>query len=355
MSKQVSPFTPAEQVSKKLKVLVYGDSGTGKTWFALSFPGKVAVIDLEGGTELYGGREDVQAFDVLRTKSYEEVMSALDFIDADNGQTYQTVVVDPITVIWQVLQEAASLKNEAKVKAGKLRDASLTYRDWGIIKNRVHRLYNRLSNMRCHVVVTSRAKAEYENRGGDLVMVGSKPDAEKNSPYLFDVVMLLRKDFTKGTARYSAIVEKDRSGTLPDILDDASFAALSHIADQHQSGEHSRTLSDEEAAEDEAENMLSEEGPDSKVEGRKEFSRPMKPKRLREFVKKRVRETINGNNEWDKICAEENAQGLAIEWSNRLGHDRDVRLLVAGYMLDEYLTSFLELSEAEVDKETTRR
>ena len=42
-----NPFRPAEQVAPKVKALVYGPSGVGKTFLALTAPGRIAVIDTE--------------------------------------------------------------------------------------------------------------------------------------------------------------------------------------------------------------------------------------------------------------------------------------------------------------------
>lgn len=245
-----NPFKSAEKVQKRLKVLVYGESGTGKTWFALTFPGKIAVIDTEGGTELYGGRSDVQEFDVIRTKSYEEVMTALDFIEADDGKTYQTLVVDPITVVYQVLQEAAARNSKA-------RDGAIDMRGWGIIKTRMNRLYVRLTNLPIHVVVTSRLKEAYEQSGSDLVRAGVKPDSEKSTPYLFDIVLRLENN---GKGR-RALVEKDRSGTLGSEVKSISFANLAAIADAHAEGATIIERTEEEYAAKDAEQMARELNP----------------------------------------------------------------------------------------------
>lgn len=246
-----NPFQPAEKVEKKLKVMVYGESGVGKTHFALTFPGRVAVIDLEGGTELYGGREDIPSFDVLRTKTYEDVMSALDFIDRDRGKTYQTVVVDPITVLWQVEIDAAS-----KVRSLSTSDGGINSRGWGVIKNRINALYARLTNLPVHVVVTSRLKDEYETKGGDLVKVGVKPDAEKSTPYLFDITLHMTRS-AAGLRR--SLVEKDRSGTLPDYIDDASYADLETVASKYVGGTPVERQSDGDAAEQTARQMEAQE------------------------------------------------------------------------------------------------
>lgn len=241
-----SPFVPAETIQKKLKVLASGDSGSGKTFFALTFPQKVAVIDTEGGTDLYGGRADIPPFDVLHSKSFEEVMKALDFIEADAGHTYQTVALDPITVIYQVLQEARAINSK---------DGALTYRDWGVIKSKMNRLYVRLTNMPVHVVVTSRQKDEYSTNGKDLIKIGVKPDSERATPYLFDINLRLYK----AGGSYAADVTKDRSGSLPDTILNPSYALLSEIAANHANGKTRPEIPDDDVAAQEAAQMAREE------------------------------------------------------------------------------------------------
>jgi len=232
-----SPFQAAETVQKRLKVLVYGDSGTGKTHFALTFP-KPAVIDTEQGTDLFSGRKDIAPFHVIRTKDYKEVMAAVDWIEADGGKTYETLIIDPMTVLYQVLQEAASQSG------GTSRDGGLTYRHWGIIKRMINALYTRLVNLPVHVVVTARQKADYEQKGNELLKVGDKPDADRSTEYLFDIV--LRLGVANG--KYLAQVVKDRSGALKGILENPSYAMLAPIARAHAKGRPVQTSDDATAA-----------------------------------------------------------------------------------------------------------
>lgn len=250
MAKNGNPFSPAALVQKKLKVLAYGQSGTGKTRLALTFPGPIAVIDTEGGTELYGGREGIQPFDVIRTKSYEEVMAALDFIEADGGKTYQTVVIDPITVLWQVLIESAS-----RVRSLTTADGALSNRGWGLVKNRVNALYVRLVNLPVHVVVTSRLKDEYAKKDGELIKVGVKPDAEKSTDYLFDVV--LRLDRRQG--RRWAVVEKVRGHDLPQTIDNIAYTHLAPLAQAQEAGQKVERVADGDVIESEAQTIVQEE------------------------------------------------------------------------------------------------
>src|SRR4051794_15911517 len=107
-----SLFQPAHKRQRHLKVLLRGFSGTGKSRAALGFPGPVAVLDLENSTTLYDG------FDFFHTKDLRELDRAL--AELARGTAYQTVVVDSLTVVWQLLQQAGqALVDTRQLKAGK--------------------------------------------------------------------------------------------------------------------------------------------------------------------------------------------------------------------------------------------
>lgn len=91
---------------KGLKVLVYGDTGTGKTLFALSFPRSV-VLDSEDGYSWYEGTdkaknllaiENSQSFTVL-----EKLLKDLDKVTLDDMDTF---VIDSETKVYENIQES---------------------------------------------------------------------------------------------------------------------------------------------------------------------------------------------------------------------------------------------------------
>jgi len=208
-----NPFKKAQNVEPKMKVLVYGASGVGKTFFALSGKGKIAVIDTEGGTAHYAGREGLQDFDVLPTKTYKDVKAAVEFVAA-NPETYATLVIDPLTVIWETLQDSAQIKraaaNAAKGRgSGIVEETDLEMLDWGRIKRQYKSLLTAIINLPIHTIVIAREKDETEKRGDQMVRIGSKPDCEKGTPYFFDSVLRM---FIDGGARKMTVI-KDRTGS----------------------------------------------------------------------------------------------------------------------------------------------
>jgi hypothetical protein len=201
-----SVFKPAKAKPKRLKIALYGDSGVGKTFFSLGFP-KPAVIDLEGGTDHYADRFD---FAVLDTKSFAQVLAAVNYLG--NGRhKFQTLVIDPVTVVWLALQNGRlefRINDVDKAISGE-ENSRFTYHDWGVIKRFYSMLMTKLINLPLHVVLTGRLKDEYEIQAtGEMIKVGEKLDGEKSTPYLTDIRFKL---VVEGKKRF-AIIEKDRTG-----------------------------------------------------------------------------------------------------------------------------------------------
>lgn len=274
-----SPFRPAEQVAPKVKCLLYGAPGVGKTYLALTAPGPIAVIDTEGGTAFYARRigAGLSPFEVLTTKTFADVEAAIAYI-RDNPTAYATVVIDPVTVLYETLQEAAQFKRQETNRRrgrGDTEDADLEMLDWQRIKRSYKRLMTDLVNLPVHVIVTAREKELIEGRGDNARHAGWRPDAEKSTAYYFDTVLRLVP--VKGAR--AAIVDKDRTGThdlgaeLKNPTFDALFmAAITAGADDVAE----RNLpSDEEAAERDAESTFA----DAKVDrdSHEELLTPMEP------------------------------------------------------------------------------
>lgn len=192
-----NPFEQAKPVSRKLKIGMFGPSGSGKTFAALTFP-RVAIVDAEGGTDLYAGRKGVQPFVVMRTKAVSELRDAIAWVRADNGKTVDTLVIDPITVFYDVLKDAT---------ARATKNGDIGFREWARINGAMKAIYNELTSLPVHVIVIAREAVEYEGTGNDLKKVGVKADADKALVYMLDFVLRFNPD-------HSATVLKSRGSDL---------------------------------------------------------------------------------------------------------------------------------------------
>lgn len=218
--KEVSPFQKAKALKKRLKLFLWGDTGVGKSVTSLQFPSPV-VIDLEGGTDLYG--EDF-SFDVLKASTADEVMEAVDWLHT-NEHDYRTLVIDPITIYWEALQQKWSdifLKRNKGSKGYKYEFYDLQPRDWQTLKSEFKTLIRKLLALDMNVIVTAREKTKYKE-GSFMVAMGETFDGEKSLPYMFDTIVRMYVD-DKG--RYMGHCLKDRSNKLSKEPFECSYAVF---------------------------------------------------------------------------------------------------------------------------------
>jgi hypothetical protein len=201
------------------KILIYGESGTGKTVTALSLPGRKLVIDGEQGCTAYAGSYD---FDLpagndgkpLTTDDPQELERIVDDLLIDPGP-YTVLVIDPLTTFYTRSIDLAdsSLRPRAESVAIARRreltayDSAMNPGAWGAIKRHFARLFSKLRRLDMAVIVTCREKTTLEPtpdggfRKGDAV-----PDGDAKWRHEFDYVLRLR---SVGGARV-AYVDKMR-------------------------------------------------------------------------------------------------------------------------------------------------
>ena len=201
----MSLFKPAEKEAKRLKMYVFGDSGTGKTVTSLKFP-KPVMIDAEKGSDYYGSMFD---FERLQTSDPKIVNQALDELLKD-PKDYKTLVIDPFSIVYDRILNLQESK--MKMKTGNP-GYSLQPLDYKHIKGAVKQLVYKLLALDLNVILTARSKPLYSNDGGEFMkIIGSTADGPKELPYMFDIVLELsiHKDGTR-----VAHVHKDRTNKLP--------------------------------------------------------------------------------------------------------------------------------------------
>jgi len=202
-----SPFQKAEALTKRLKLLVYGATGTGKTTLALKFPG-VAMLDMDAGADLYEGDHSI-----MRAADADSAMAAVDWLLTEKHE-HRTLAIDPATIYWDALQKKWSDIFLARNKSGKgfkFEFYELQPKDWMTLKAEHKEFFRKVSLLDMNVVATAREKILYSDDGG-MKKLGDTFDGEKSLPYLFDVVLRLHRG-PKG--EYLATTIKDRTGKLP--------------------------------------------------------------------------------------------------------------------------------------------
>ena len=185
-----------EAVEKRLKLFMYGPAGVGKTTAAIQFPNSY-IIDCERGTENYDKLIAASGSAVFQTTDIHEVVAEVKSLLTEKHE-FRTLVIDPITPVYNDLLEKSELKVGADFG-----------RHYGEANKQMKRLANLVMALDMNVVITAHAKKEY---GQNLSVLGQTFDGWRQLDYWFDLVVELQKKGKKRMAR----VSKTRLEQFPD-------------------------------------------------------------------------------------------------------------------------------------------
>jgi len=205
-----NPFVKAQAKHARLKLFLWGETGSGKTRLALHFPSPT-VIDQEKGTIHYAAEFD---FHVKHTTDPNVTIEAVDWLRL-NKHPYKTLIIDPITLYWEALQKKWSeilLRRNVESKGYKHEFYDMQVKDWMAVKGEWKEFIRKLLGLDMNVIVTAREKTKYKD-GGFMQAIGETFDGEKSLPYLFDTVMRL---FKTKEGKYMGLCIKDRTGKFPE-------------------------------------------------------------------------------------------------------------------------------------------
>jgi hypothetical protein len=218
-----NPFVSPQSITPRPRIFLWGPPGAGKTRCALSL-GKVALIDLERGSQYY---KDEFNFDLIQPKTWGDIVDAVKWL-AGNQHDYNTVVIDPVTLAWEMLQEVF-LAEKRRRKNDQY--AEITGGDWRIIKPRYKALMNLLTKIDMNVVLIARGSKNYVDGEGEMLRVDKadpeKADAEKNTAYIMDTEIQLRAERQgNGKAKFIGTARKDRTYKFPTQPFEFTLAAI---------------------------------------------------------------------------------------------------------------------------------
>lgn len=170
-----------EKAAKRLKLMLFGTAGVGKTTAAIGFP-KPYIIDTERGSEQDEYVDRINAVDgaVLQTTSFDLIIEQVKAL-ASQEHEFKTLVVDPITVVYDGIAEA----HEKKIGSDFGRHLAAAKKDW-------KRLTSLLSNLDMNVVFTSHAKTLWSSEK-TMTAIGQTFDGPKGADYYMDLVIEVQK------------------------------------------------------------------------------------------------------------------------------------------------------------------
>lgn len=232
-------FRKAGDVTTALKVLAYGDTGTGKTYFAATFP-NVAAVDSETGIIHYE-KSGVKINDkvyknilfVDNTSDLEDLENDLDLILNGDKEfsDIKTFVIDSETKFYDTMQVSSMEAEERRARrnGGDVADTIISTRGWGKIKlntKKYQQMKLDIASKGVNVVSVAQL-ADLRDKQDFTKIIGEKADMHKSVPFDYDIILRFFTEVDAKTkkVKYFAEVLKDRTGTFQkyDILENATY------------------------------------------------------------------------------------------------------------------------------------
>lgn len=203
-------FQKATKAGCFARVAMFGSSGSGKTYTALSVAtgiaqaigSRIALGDSEhGSASKYADRFDFDAVDLVKC----DIDEYLELFRSAAEAKYGVLVIDSMTHAWHELL--------AEVDRFGARNRGNKFAGWATATPKQKALVDAILSYPGHVVATMRSKTEWvvENENGKNVpkRVGLAPEQGKGIEYEFDLLLEL-------DPQHNAYVSKDRTGKYQD-------------------------------------------------------------------------------------------------------------------------------------------
>lgn len=228
-------FRKPQQAKKGIKILAWGDSGVGKSTFALTAP-KIVSIDSDDGQSFYEDNPNIVF--IANTASVKDFEESLIQIEEEMLDQIESLVVDSETVFNDNMQLMFMdvVEKRARRKGQNVDDANLSPREWGKIKilnKKLFALKTKLASQGVNIISIAESKPIKEKRGENFVTVGYEPDMANKSDFRYDIIIkLYTEKQADGTEKYFGIIQKDRTRTFKkgEIIENPSFQCWEAIA-----------------------------------------------------------------------------------------------------------------------------
>jgi hypothetical protein len=245
----MSIFSEATPQMAFLKMGIYGEAGTGKTFTSM----RVAIglhrfvksdkpvffFDTETGSDFVRDKieaETGQKLRVAKTRAFSDLIKGLD----EEVPPGSIVLIDSVTHFWNEIIESFMKKNNI---------SRLTLRHWQPLKTMWREFTDRYVNSKLHIIVAGRSadkweEVEDEDGSKELRKVGTKMRTETEMGY--EPSLLVEMQLVQDSARvgstltHRAWIRKDRFDLINgQHFDDPGFEVfLPHIERLNLGGEH---------------------------------------------------------------------------------------------------------------------
>ena len=217
-------FTKATKTNAKLRLVLQGPAGSGKTYSSLriatALSHRVALIDTEHRTaSKYAGEF---SFDTVNLESYSPEMY-ISAIEAAEKGGYEVLIIDSLSHAWAGKDGALEMADREKTRS----KSHNGFAAWSKVTPVWQKMMDRILSSKLHIIGTMRSKTDYvveTNHQGKMEVrkVGLAPVFREGSDFEFDIVGELNLDHT-------LVISKARCKVLDGAVIEKPGSALAAI------------------------------------------------------------------------------------------------------------------------------
>lgn len=173
------------QPNNQIKVLIYGDSGTGKTTASTTFPGPIYIADFDGKVSSAASYLKANNPEKLKEIEYDTFTPSPDikithfhqFLTKLDSHTtlgksgkfpYKTYVIDSLSLFNEAMMQEVMRQNP---KISRVDSSVPSLQDYGIFNVRFKEILSKILALPCNVVVTAHADSQKDEMTGVVSVV----------------------------------------------------------------------------------------------------------------------------------------------------------------------------------------
>jgi phage nucleotide-binding protein len=228
-----------------INMLIYGESGVGKTWLAGSSQAvpsmrNVLYVDAESGRKtLDQAWPGVPILKATRWQDYIEIYVAL----LAGGHDYQTVVLDSMSEMLEHCKEQVMVEMKADPENDGRDEDVPSIREWGKILARMMRITRRFRDLPMNVIFIAHAEQVKDKDGRTKWMPLVNGKFQMKLPQIPDVVlfMYVKPDEEGNTRRLlltqqtNKAVAKVRGAIMPMVIGEEQDPTMAEIMEYYTS------------------------------------------------------------------------------------------------------------------------